>query len=105
MGTMNNTTTETNVLPAWLRGWERFWFTPADPTVLGSIRILAGLITLYTIAVFSFGLQDLYGENGWYDLQLRMGIVRDRPVLVPPLSGAYNLPAPPRNAQEERYAE
>ena len=30
------------------RAWDRFWFTPADPTVLGAIRICCGVITLYT---------------------------------------------------------
>ena len=23
-------------------GWDRFWFTPADPTLLGLIRVLTG---------------------------------------------------------------
>ena len=48
---------ETLVMPAPLRGWERFWFAPADPTLLGLIRICCGLITLYTALVYSFELQ------------------------------------------------
>src|SRR5262249_25022722 len=31
--------------------WNGFWFGPQDPTLLGLMRILAGLVMLYTIVV------------------------------------------------------
>ena len=31
--------------------WDAFWFRPADPTLLGLLRILTGLMLLYTHAV------------------------------------------------------
>src|SRR5262249_53271185 len=30
-----------------VQGWNRFWFTPADPTLLGFMRICCGLVVLY----------------------------------------------------------
>jgi hypothetical protein len=51
--------------------WSRFWFTPSDPTVLGAIRIVTGLVTFYTLLAYSFDLQALMGPEGWTDLKLR----------------------------------
>src|SRR4051812_36842185 len=30
-----------------IKGWNRFWFDPVDPTTLGLIRLCCGLLTLY----------------------------------------------------------
>lgn len=49
-------------LAAW---WDAFWFTPADPTLLGVLRVLTGLMLLYTHAVWGLALRDFYGPNGW----------------------------------------
>jgi hypothetical protein len=46
-------------------GWQRFWFTPADPATLALIRIFAGLMLLYTHAVWSLGLEDFFGPHSW----------------------------------------
>jgi Vitamin K-dependent gamma-carboxylase len=50
--------------------WDAFWFTPADPTLLGLIRILAGSMLLYTHAVWGLVLPDFFGEGGWLDERL-----------------------------------
>ncbi len=68
-------------------GWNRFWFTPANPTILACIRITCGAITTYTVFACTFMLQDSMGPNAWYDLPLRLDIVRNRPNFVIPLSG------------------
>jgi hypothetical protein len=46
-------------------GWQRFWFTPADPATLALIRICAGLMLFYTHAVWTLGLEDFFGAHGW----------------------------------------
>ena len=46
-------------------GWDRFWFTPADPTLLGVIRVLTGLMLLYTHAVWGLALNDFFGAEPW----------------------------------------
>jgi hypothetical protein len=67
-----------------VRGWNRFWFTPADPTTLGLIRICCGLIALYTFLAYSFDLQQFFGEHAWMDLKARDEFRKDAPVLVMP---------------------
>src|SRR4051812_43226131 len=52
------------------RAWEAFWFTPADPTLLGVLRILTGLMLLYTHAVWGLVLVDFFGPAGWLDERL-----------------------------------
>jgi hypothetical protein len=63
--------------------WNRFWFTPVDPTVLGLIRICCGLITFYTFLAYTFDLQELLGEHAWLDLVTRQRQVREGPVYGP----------------------
>ncbi|MSQ95829.1 MAG: hypothetical protein EXR98_14905 [Gemmataceae bacterium] len=92
------------VLPSWLQGWEQFWFKPADPSVLGLVRISCGLVVLYVLAAYSFKLQDLMGEHAWHDLENRLQFVRDRPILSSPLDGGNSGWAPqPSNEAEQTY--
>jgi hypothetical protein len=84
--------------------WNAFWFTPADPTVLGLMRICCGLITLYTTAMYSFALMDFMGPYAWYDLQLRHEQLQLRPILADPLSGRYYRSVPPKDEFEKDYA-
>jgi hypothetical protein len=51
-------------------GWDAFWYTPADPTLLGVIRILTGLMLLYTHAVWGLALDDFFGPSGWLKMEL-----------------------------------
>jgi uncharacterized membrane protein YphA (DoxX/SURF4 family) len=48
-----------------IAGWNRFWFTPRDPAVLGLIRIATGLMFLYINLVWLYDWQGFFGENGW----------------------------------------
>jgi Vitamin K-dependent gamma-carboxylase len=48
-----------------LRAWDRFFFTPADPTTLGLIRILLGSLFFWDIAVLGLDLHDYFGSEGW----------------------------------------
>jgi hypothetical protein len=47
------------------RTWDRFWFSPADPSTLGLIRICCGLVTFYVHLAYSFGLLSYVGEGAW----------------------------------------
>jgi hypothetical protein len=49
--------------------WNRFWFTPADPTVLGLIRIYVGLLVLYSHLAYTSDLQEMLGPDAWIDQQ------------------------------------
>jgi len=63
-------------------GWNRFWFSPADPSVLGLIRICAGLITFYTICVYTFNLQEFFGKHAWWDLDSAIRAAHEKPATV-----------------------
>ena len=69
--------------------WDAFWFKPADPTLLGLIRILTGLMLLYTHAVWGLVLPDFFGEGGWLNERL----VQDacsRTAITPTRSGGWS---------------
>ncbi len=51
---------------ATLRGWNRFWFTPADPATYSLIRIFGGWMIFYTHLVWSLGLDDFFGAHAWF---------------------------------------
>lgn len=51
------------------RSWDRFWFHPADPSTLGLIRLLAGLLVFYVHVAYSYDLQILMGENAVLSLE------------------------------------
>src|ERR1041385_2761012 len=97
-----NTPSDHLVLPNWLRAWERFWFAPADPSLLGLIRIACGMITVYTLAVYSFNLQDFMGEHAWHDMTFRDKFRHERPVNTGiPLTPKGTL-APPKDDNDVR---
>ncbi len=45
--------------------WNRFWFSPADPTTLSLIRVLAGTMLLYSHAVWTLDFEAFFGEQSW----------------------------------------
>lgn len=49
------------------RGWDAFFFRPADPTMLGVLRIGTGLLLLWSMAVLGLDLRDFLGSDGWAD--------------------------------------
>jgi hypothetical protein len=58
--------------------WEAFWFTPADPTLLGVLRILTGLMLLYTHAVWGLALNEFFGPASWLSPELVRAIQADQ---------------------------
>jgi hypothetical protein len=94
--------------PGWPRivsAWNTFWFTPRDPTVLGCIRIGCGLITFYTMLMYSFMLQDSLGPNAWFDREAVEEALFQRPVLAGPLNGRETSPLRARTQAEELYGQ
>jgi hypothetical protein len=47
--------------------WNRFWFTPADPTTLGFMRVCTGLLALWVHLVYSYDLFAYFGRGSWLD--------------------------------------
>jgi hypothetical protein len=50
------------------RRWLDFWFAPADPTTLGFMRLITGILIIYIHLSYCFDLQSFFGKDGWYGL-------------------------------------
>ena len=44
-------------LQQWRDAWNRFWFRPADPLVLGVLRVLVGSMLFYSHLVWTLDLE------------------------------------------------
>jgi predicted DCC family thiol-disulfide oxidoreductase YuxK len=49
------------------RGWDAFFFTPADPTPLGLVRLGVGLLAFWSLLVYGLDFGDYFGPGGWAD--------------------------------------
>lgn len=58
--------------------WDRFWFTPADPTLLSLIRIATGLMLIYTHLVWGLQLEAFFGPDAWLTPELVETMQRDQ---------------------------
>lgn len=58
-------------------GWNAFWFTPADPATLGLVRLLAGLMLLYTHLVWTLDLEAFFGSDAWVSAAAAKGWYQD----------------------------
>jgi predicted DCC family thiol-disulfide oxidoreductase YuxK len=47
------------------RGWNSFFFSAADPTPLGLIRVAVGLLAFWSVLVFGLDLHAFFGSEGW----------------------------------------
>src|SRR5438067_1145412 len=72
--------------------WSRFWFTPADPTPLCLMRIVAGLLALYVHIAYTFDLQALMGHDGWYSVKQANDERQQWPNFVPPSTWGATKP-------------
>lgn len=64
-----------------VRGWDRFWFKPVDPTHLSLLRIATGMMLVYTHAVWGLALTDFFGPYSWLDPEVVQEIQSGRPLL------------------------
>lgn len=77
-----------------LIGWNRFWFTPADPATLGLIRILTGAMLLYTHLVWSLALSDFFGAHSWVSSEAANMVMKPP---AEPTAGRAGVSASPTN--------
>ena len=63
-----------NLVWSWLgemkSAWARFWFTPSEPHTLCAIRVMAGVMLLYTHCVYALDLESFIGANSWVSPEL-----------------------------------
>ena len=63
----------------------RFLFAPADPTPLGFMRIITGLLVLYSTFAYSFDLKWLMGPDAWWNQDFANQSRREAPYILFPL--------------------
>lgn len=51
---------------AW-QAWDQFWFQPTAPHALAWLRVLSGVMLLYTHVVWGLALDEFFGPDGWQD--------------------------------------
>lgn len=61
----------TATIGAW---WNRFWFTPRRAGMLGVLRVLTGLLALYTIATYGPDLDRWFGAGGMLPVDMVRGL-------------------------------
>jgi len=59
---------------SWADAFNQFWFTPRKPNVLGLVRLLAGLITFYSIAVWTLELSTFFAADGLLPMEYRSAL-------------------------------
>ena len=77
-------------------GWDRFWFSPSDPTTLGLIRLVAGVVILYSYFCYSFDLLSYVSpKEAWLDAEVTTYLRKETPTYTFPndwpRQGWYNL--------------
>lgn len=88
-----------------VESWNRFWFSPADPTPLGFIRLCAGLIIFYVHIAYSWDLQGMMGPNAWADLQVANDFRHYNPIVPRPFDWTDDdrHPTPASSPEEVAY--
>ena len=61
---------------ATVKGWNDFFFSAADPTPVGLMRIAAGLLAFWSLFVFGLDLNDYFGSNGWAEPEVIRALAR-----------------------------
>ncbi|MCS6850405.1 MAG: HTTM domain-containing protein [Gemmataceae bacterium] len=89
-----------------VQAWNRFWFTPADPTPLGLIRICTGLLVLYIHWAYGTDLYELMGPEAWLDLPTMNLFRTEFPYMKQPSSWEEEpLPEPTDPAERKELEE
>ena len=60
------------------RGWNRFVFSPSDPTPLGLIRVVVGALATWSLFVYGLDLHAFFGRSGWANLEVVQAFRREQ---------------------------
>jgi hypothetical protein len=85
------------------RAWERFWFTPSDPTTLGFMRLVGGFLILYIHIAYSFDLQTFFGRDAWLSLDKATEFRKELPLGSPGTKWDRADEFNPRTPEDEAF--
>lgn len=77
---MNNATSRDGFLWRAAAAWNDFFFRPGDPTTLGLMRIVAGVVVLYVHLAYTQDLIGFFGPKSWADQELVDDVRKQSPV-------------------------
>ncbi len=60
-------------------GWNRFWFTPADPFTVSFLRVIAGVAAVAFVVSHTFGLTDWFASGGWLPVDTVQRVMETEP--------------------------
>jgi Vitamin K-dependent gamma-carboxylase len=87
------------------RGWEQFWFAPGDPTTLGFMRLVGGVLIFYVHLAYSFDLQTFMGADAWLRRDTVNYVRSEMPVWSPPATWDKASDVVPQNERGRRDLE
>lgn len=87
------------------QAWDRFWFSPSDPTTLGFMRLVGGLLIFYVHLSYSFDLQTFFGRDAWLNIELADSLRHNLPMFSPGTQWDKQADLTPRTAEEIRFYE
>src|SRR5260370_30333564 len=62
--------------------WEQFFFRPGDPSTLCLMRVLAGLLIVYTHLAYTRDLYEFFGKDSWINLELAQNLRHGYPYVA-----------------------
>jgi hypothetical protein len=74
------------------RGSESFFFEPADPTLLGLLRVCVGCVTLYVYLTYCIDLASFVGPNAWIDERAARYLTQEIEMPPPPTGWEMKVP-------------
>ena len=84
------------------QAWERFWFSPGDPTTLSLMRLVGGFLIFYLHLTYSFDLQTFFGRDAWLSLDKANYIRHETPLYAPDVK--WDKPTDPTRLTAEDAA-
>ena len=64
--------------------WGRFWFQYTDPTTLGFMRIMAGIVVLYVHFAYCYDFKAFFGPESFIDTDTVNRDRKEHPILIEP---------------------
>jgi hypothetical protein len=88
-----------------IRAWNWFWFTPADPTPLGVVRILCGVMVLYVHLAYCYDLMNFHGPHAVLDLPFINELRNNMPIVRPNASWEQEPPKIENTIAEQEFVK
>jgi hypothetical protein len=87
------------------QAWGQFWFRPADPLILGFMRLCLGSVILFVHLAYTYDLDEFFGAHAWLDKQLLNEFRHEAPIVSPTDGWEESAPAAPVSDEDVAYMQ